>query len=129
MDFSKLPLLSGIAARLDFLAARTTVIAQNIAHSDTPDYVAKDLKKPEFRALARMEAMRVSDPRHIAAASASGSGFKVEAAPDGEASLAGNQVSLETQAMKLSSTRQEYALAASLYRKGLAMLRLAARGQ
>lgn len=129
MDFSKLSLLSGLAARLDFLAARSTVIAQNIAHADTPDYVAKDLKKPGFKALAQSE-MRVSDPRHVATAPGAGQGgFKVEAAPDGEVSLTGNQVSLETQAMKLSSTRQEYALAASLYRKGLAMLRLAARGQ
>ena len=131
MDLTKLPLLSGLAARLDFLAARGAVIAQNIAHSDTPDYIAKDVKKPEFGALARSAAtMRVSDPRHVAAAPGAGQpGFKVENAPDGQASLSGNQVSLETQAMKLSSTRQEYALAAGLYRKGLAMLRLAARGQ
>lgn len=138
MDLTKIPLLAGLAARLDFLAARTSVIAENIANADTPDYAAKDLKKPEFRTLAqsaslaaaRPAAMRVSDPRHIAVASdARARSYAVEPAPDGEASLTGNQVSLETQAMKLSETRQEYALAASLYRKGLAMLRLAARGQ
>ena len=60
---------------------------------------------------------------------AQGGDYRAVAAPDGEASLTGNQVSLETQAMKLSETRQEYALATSLYRKSLAMLRLAARGQ
>lgn len=134
MDLTKIPLLSGLAARLDFLAARTSVIAQNIANADTPDYAAKDLKKPDFRALAQSAAqsrtMRVSDPKHIASSpGAAAPSVQVESAPDGEASLAGNQVSLETQAMKLSETRQEYALAAGLYRKGLAMLRLAARGQ
>lgn len=133
MDLTKIPLLSGLAARLDFLAARTSVIAENIANADTPNYAANDLK-PDFRTLAQSaaqpHAMRVSDPKHIAAApGAANRTHMVESTPDGEASLTGNQVSLETQAMKLSETRQEYALAASLYRKGLAMLRLAARGQ
>ncbi len=131
MDLTKIPLLSGLAARLDFLAARSTVIAKNIANADTPNYAAKDLKKPDFGAMATSAAaMRVSDPKHMAAPNAQRSdGYRVETAPDGEASLTGNQVSLETQAMKISETRQEYALATSLYRKSMAMLRLAARGR
>ena len=131
MDFSNLPLLSGLVARLDLLSARSAVIAQNIAHSDTPNYVAKDIKPKKFNELAKSAvAMQVTDPRHLQRSPGSSkSAFKVESAPDGAASLNGNQVSLETQAMKLSATRQEYALASSLYRKGLSMLRLAARGQ
>ncbi len=136
MNFAKIPLLAGLAARLDFLGARSSVIAENIANADTPDYAAKDLKKPDFAKLATRAsgadttAMRVSDPRHIAGTAAPApSPYTKVAAPDGEASLTGNRVSVETQAMKLSATRQDYALATSLYRKGLGMLRLAARGQ
>jgi len=140
MDLSKIPLLSGLAARLDFLSARTAVIAENIANADTPDYTAKDLKQPDFRALAQSAAgqsaagqsaaaLRVSDARHISTpGGAAGGGYQKVAAPDGEASLTGNQVSVETQAMKLSETRMAYGLASSVYRKGLSMLRLAARG-
>ncbi|MBT8473327.1 MAG: hypothetical protein HKN14_09875 [Marinicaulis sp.] len=140
MDFGKIPLLSGLAARLDFLSARTSVIATNIANADTPDYAAKDLQKPDFGKLASAAQMRVSDPRHIPAphgSIASGAGvtglgdgaYRVKSAPDGEASLTGNQVSIETQAMKLAETRSQYALATSVYRKGLAMLRIAVRGE
>ena len=131
MDLSKIPLLTGLAARLDFLAARTSVIAQNIANADTPDYVSQDITAPDFKAMANAASeMRVNDPRHIGAASgARTGGYDRHRAPDGEASLTGNQVSIENQAMKLSQTRQEYALAASIYRKGLSMLRIAARGQ
>ncbi len=131
MDLTGIPLLSGLAKRLDFLAARTGVIAENIANADTPDYAARDIEKPHFGAMTERAALRVSDPKHIAApaGSADAGGYRAVAAPDGEASLTGNQVSLETQAMKLSETRQDYALAATLYRKGLSMLRLAARGQ
>ncbi len=130
MDLSRIPLLAGLAQRLDFLGARAAVVAENIANADTPDYAARDLEKPSFGAMARTAALRVSDPKHISAPGPAGqTQFRSVAAPDGEASLTGNQVSLETQAMKLSETRQDYALAASLYRKGLSMLRLAARGQ
>ena len=136
MNFAKIPLLAGLAARLDFLSARTSVIAQNIANADTPDYAARDLQKPNFAQLASKAAegtetaMRVSDPRHVAGGgSIRVSSFKETPAPDGEASLTGNQVSIETQTMKLAETRQDYALASNLYRKGLSMLRLAARGQ
>lgn len=130
MDLTKVPLLSGLAQRLDFLSARTSVIAENIANADTPDYAARDLAKPHFGEMSKTAALKVSDPKHIAAPSGkSGGDYRAVAAPDGEASLTGNQVSLETQAMKLSETRQEYALATTLYRKSLAMLRLAARGQ
>lgn len=134
MDLTRIPLLSGLAQRLDFLSARTSVIAENIANADTPDFAARDIQKPGFQNAVKTAQMRVSDPKHIAAAPSGAlagtpGGFRTIAAPDGEASLTGNQVSLETQAMKLSETRQDYALAATLYRKSLAMLRLAARGQ
>lgn len=130
MDLTSIPLLSRLAARLDFLSARTGVIAENIANADTPDFVARDLKAAKFDSLARAEAMRVSNPRHIAKTpSAAPGGYAAVAAPDSEASLTGNQVSIETQAMKLAETRQDYSLATSLYRKSMAMLRLAARGQ
>ena len=130
MDLSRVPLLSGLASRLDFLSARTSVIAENIANADTPDYAAKDITSTDFGALAKTASLRVSDPKHIAAPAGSRAGsYRTVSAPDGEASLTGNQVSLETQAMNLSQTRSEYALAANLYRKGLTMLRLAARGR
>ena len=130
MDLTRIPLLAGLAQRLDFLGARTSVIAENIANADTPDYAARDLEKPDFGRLAKAQSMTVSDPRHMAAPPASSeAGFRAVSAPDGEASLTGNQVSLETQAMKLAETRQGYALATTLYRKSLDMLRLAARGQ
>lgn len=127
MDLSKSSLFAGLAGRLQFLAARTATIAENIANADTPGYVARDLKAPEFGRLARAEAMRVSDPRHMA-----GPGgvtkTRTVLAPDGEASLNGNEVSVETQMMKLSETRMDYQLASGVYRKAVDLIRLAARG-
>ena len=134
MENGNISILSGLVSRLNFLSARTNVIAENIANADTPNYAARDLEAPRFNTLAERARLNVSSNRHISAppsAVVTGAGngaHRVTAAPDGEASLTGNQVSLETQAMKLAGTRQEYTLASTIYRKGLDMLRLAVRG-
>lgn len=125
MDPTKTSLFASLAGRLQFLSARTSVIAENIANADTPNYRAKDLKAPDFS--ASVAKMRASDPRHLQAGGAAMTAQSV-AAPDAEASLSGNRVSLETQMMKLSETRMDYQLASSVYRKGLDMIRLAVRG-
>jgi len=128
MDLMKTSLFAGLAGRLQFLAARTSVVAQNIANADTPGYVARDLKAPDFSGRVGAHALKVSDPRHIAAPTGPGAGARPHLAPDGEAALNGNKVSVETQMMKLSETRMDYQLASSVYRKGLDLIRLAARG-
>lgn len=128
MDFGASPLFAALARRLEFLAARSGVIAENIANADTPGYVARDLAPTGFA--ARLSAaLRVSDPRHIPAAPSSArAASRAEDAPDGDVALNGNKVSVETQMMKLAETRADYQLAATVYRKAIDMTRIAARG-
>lgn len=129
MDLSQSPVLSALSARLRFLSARTGVIAENIANADTPDFAARDLAAPQRARLAQAAALKTSDTRHIARpAHAGASPYRIEAAPDAEASLNGNKVSLETQMMKLSQTRMDYQLASTVYRKGVELIRFAVRG-
>ncbi|MEQ1932020.1 MAG: flagellar basal body protein [Parvularculaceae bacterium] len=125
MDVRSTPLLSALTERLKFLSARTGVIAENIANADTPGFVARDLKAPAARAASMP--LRMADPRHIANAGAQGLS-RVESAPDPDASINGNEVSIETQMMKLSQTRMDYQLASTIYRKSVELVRLAARG-
>lgn len=128
MNPMKTSLFAGLAGRLQFLAARTNVIAENIANADTPGYAARDLKSVDFKRLAHAAALKTSDPRHISSAGPATSAYTAISSPDGEASLNGNDVSVETQMMKLSETRMDYQLASSVYRKGVELIRLAARG-
>lgn len=128
MDLSKSPLLAGLAGRLQFLAARTSVISENIANADTPGFVARDLAPSAFETRVSA-ALKVSDPRHLQPHGAPARGAaSTHLAPDGEASLSGNQVSIETQMMKLSETRMGYGLASSIYKKSIDLMRLAVRG-
>lgn len=127
MDLSKSSLLAGLAQRLNFLSARTSIISENIANADTPGFVARDLDAASFENRLGA-ALRVSDPRHLQAGGRSGASATPHLAPDGEASLSGNQVSIETQMMKLSATRMDYGLASSIYKKSIDLMRLAVRG-
>ncbi len=128
MNLVKTSLFASLAGRLQFLAARTNVVAENIANADTPGYVARDLKVPEFSSRISAHALKISDPRHIAAPAGARAATRSHLSPDGEASLNGNKVSVETQMMKLSETRLDYQLASSVYRKSVELIRLAARG-
>ncbi len=125
MDVRSTPLLSALTERLKFLSARTGVIAENIANADTPGFVARDLKAPPARRAPA--ALMTSSSRHIGAPGASASP-RAEAAPDPDAAINGNKVSIESQMMKLSQTRMDYQLASTIYRKSLELVRFAARG-
>jgi flagellar basal-body rod protein FlgB len=125
MNEIKSALMSGLAARMQHLSRRTAVIAENIANADTPGFVARDVAEPS---LSKAPSLRVSDPRHATHANAP-SETRIVAAPDGEAAINGNEVSLETQMMKLSQTRADYQLVSSVYKKALDMIRLAAGGR
>lgn len=129
-----LPLLSQIKGRLGWLDERQRVIAQNVANSDTPGYVARDLRTPDrndFAAalrsggplqMTRTSASHISPP-HAAAASR----FEAAEAPDSETTLDGNAVVVEEQMLKMAESRMAYDAAIGFYQKSLNMIRMAAR--
>ena len=131
MGFSDLPLLDQIKGRLSWLDERQRVIAQNVANSDTPGYVGRDLKAPtDFAAALRQGGalqMTRTSANHIAPAAAQNR-FHTSAAPDSETTLDGNTVVVEEQMLKMAESRMAYDAAISFYQKSMNMLRTAARG-
>lgn len=118
---------SGLAAHA---ATRQSIIAENIAHADTPGYTARDLEPfAEAVAAERSDAaampMRVSRQGHIAQAAWQGPDGSFRETMVGNASPNGNSVSLETEMVKASHTKQTHELALAAYRGGLDLLRTA----
>jgi len=130
MGFSDLPLLDQIKGRLSWLDERQRVIAQNVANSDTPGFVGRDLKAPtDFAAALRQGGalqMARTSANHIAPA-VTQSRFHTSAAPDSETTLDGNTVVVEEQMLKMAESRMAYDAAISFYQKSMNMLRMAAR--
>jgi flagellar basal-body rod protein FlgB len=131
MDYHKIPLLSALVNRMDWLGQRQRVLAENVANADTPGYQPRDLKPQSFSDLlgdARGRlGMAATSPRHLAPGAASGGGEAPRKVDRGayETAPAGNAVILEQQLMRVADTQLQHQTITSLYRKHVGMLKLA----
>lgn len=132
MDLNSVPLLDRLRQRMEWLTQRQTVLADNIANSDTPQYTARDISPLDFDQMLSSQStqMRVTNVNHL---SAGPGGQSVSASlidsPDSEASPNGNSVVLEDQMIKVSDTQFDYAASINLYKKALGLIRMAVSGQ
>lgn len=122
LNLTVLGLASQLAAHA---SARQNVIAENVAHADTPGYRARDLV--DFASTLQVEAepfsARMTRAGHIPFG-ADPNGFELRAqAAFGAESPNGNTVSLEDQMMRAAETRQAHELALGVYGKTLDILR------
>ncbi|HVZ68256.1 MAG TPA: flagellar basal body rod protein FlgB [Rhizomicrobium sp.] len=134
MNIPDIPLFAMLRERMSWLNARQGILSQNVANADTPGYGARDLKQPDFEKLlsetagnqAMMRGLATTDARHISIKiSPESGGFADYDAPDVEASLNGNSVSLEGEMMKMADTQASYQAATNLYAKAVDMMRTA----
>ena len=129
MSMPDVPLLSLLRERMTWLHQRQDVLSQNVANADTPGYVARDLKAQDFSDIlsgetTRGNALRATDPRHIAISTGGHTQFEEETTP-GQANPNGNAVSLEQEMIKVSETQAQFQAAANLYAKALTMMKTA----
>jgi len=122
----RIPLFEALAKRMTWLGDRQTVLAENVSNADTPGYVARDLRPPDFKTLLAQQAQRqvtlmTTQPGHISVQTRSDSLSQPET--ETERSLNGNAVSLEEQMMKVSQTANDFALTTTLYRANLGIIK------
>jgi flagellar basal-body rod protein FlgB len=137
MDLSQIPLFAMLRGRMGYLSERQQVIAQNVANSDTPGYLPRDLKAFSFD--ARVEALCQArdastgpvqtQPGHMGLREGRTATrkYKTDKGRDSETTLDGNAVVLEEQMMKMSDARMNYDAAIGFYQKSLGLIRMASR--
>ena len=132
MDLNGVPLFSLLAGRMSWLTQRQSVLAENVANADTPNYVARDMKPMDFENMLAGQntpnGLMTTNVRHIAVR-ASGGGFEQEDAAGEGGSPTGNAVSIEQEMIKLSDTQIQYQTATNLYQKTVNMFRTALGGR
>ena len=131
MSLTDIPLLNQIKGRMSWLGDRQRVIAQNVANSDTPGYVARDLKVPvSFEKVMNQNGsgtrMMATNAMHYSPNPPKGR-FDAVRTPDSETTLDGNSVVVEEQMLKMAESRMAYDTAISFYTKSMQMIRLAAK--
>ena len=136
MDLNTLTLFHIAKKRLDWAAQREQVLATNVANADTPNFRPSDLRPLDFKRLVREQAsaaLIAKNARAVETHPTYNPGTIPERGPFRsdtvrkayEESLRGNAVVLEDQALKISESKGQYELVASLLQKNLRLLRVA----
>lgn len=132
MDLKSISLFSSLNQKMNWLAERQKVLAQNIANANTPGYIPKDLKKISFKAhLDQTNAtgglrMQTTVRGHMSAGGQSEKyEIKVQDVRFDMSSEDGNAVNLEDELIKMAETQMDYGLAVNLYRKHVTMMKTA----
>lgn len=131
MDIGSIPLFQAISQRMSWLTQRQTVLAENVANANTPGYVAKDIKEPDFGALVGQAngslQMATTNAGDITPGT-NPTGGQVFTPTADDQSLDGNGVSIEDQMMKVSTNASDYAVVSALYKDHIAMIKMALGG-
>jgi flagellar basal-body rod protein FlgB len=119
-----------LTQKMSYLNQKQSVLAENVANTDTPGYKQLELKPFTFGdALKQADVgMAVTDPRHIVPASMAGSNSKTTQSKDTEVSATGNSVDVEGQMMEVSKTAADYQTMTAIYHKMAGLLKIAIKG-
>ena len=121
--FEKLELTRMAQALAAHAGARMSLVAQNVAHADTPGYRARDL--PPFAAVYEGAGpdLRATRPGHIHPGNRAADARPLDAG--GWADPNGNSVSLETEMIRAADIRQAHDMALAVYRNTSGIIRAA----
>ena len=131
MTTQNIGLFKALGAKMNYLDQRQRVIAQNIANSDTPTYLPKDLLPVDFgKVLADVTKQTVvrpetTNPMHMPSPTHIDDPKNKEQKKVYEEAPAGNSVILEEQMVKSARNQMDYNLMTNLYQKNVSMIRTA----
>ncbi|TDQ66661.1 flagellar basal-body rod protein FlgB [Maritalea mobilis] len=130
MSIAKLPLFDALTQKMKWHQTRQTLLAENIANADTPDYRGRDLKKFDFaqhQADLKMTSVstRVTNVNHFSVVGQGADGFGARQMNNFEITPEGNGVVLEDEMMKVSSNQMDYQAATAVYKRSLRLIRTA----
>ena len=133
MAIGDLNFFSMLRSKMQWHQTRQKVLAENIANADTPGYQARDLSKFKFDRMLKPHQTggletRLTNFHHLKGRAIFPDGNLVGKKIDGiEITPEGNQVVLEEQMMKVTANQMDYQAASTLYKKGLGIIRMAAK--
>lgn len=134
MDLGKLTIFNAVKKRMQWTGQRQEILAHNIANANTPEFRASDMKPFEFKEIVRRETMQINmtatGADHLPGREKTIRDFSsaVERQPY-ETTPGGNSVVLEEQMSKMNETAISHQFTNEIYRKHLAMLKLAITGK
>ncbi|WP_108257778.1 FlgB family protein [Mangrovicoccus ximenensis] len=125
--FSSLEIFRTASALAAHASARQTIISQNMANADTPDYRARDVRSFADSYPGSSEPFRLRTTRAVHVRTPGGPHEFSQNAVErpGDASPNGNTVSLEREMLNAAETKYAHDVALTVYRSGLNLMRSA----
>ena len=131
MSISDLPALSVLRTKMQWHQERQSILSENVANSDTPNFRPRDLVEPKFDnsgdvtgSMGALPVMRTS-AAHIAPTEGGTDSFDQNKKAGFETRPAGNAVNLEDEMLKVSANQMDYAAVTQLYAKSLSLIKTA----
>lgn len=131
MDIKNIALFQAMGAKMDYLSLRQSVLSQNIANADTPEYRPRDLTKVDFGAVLQEvtqdKKIRVNrtNPDHMMPGGNIDDPKNRKSRMTYEVAPGDNAVIIEEQMIKATQTNMDYNLMTNLMRKNIGMIQTA----
>ena len=126
--YDKLSVIALAKSRMDWVAKRQEVLAENVANANTPKFVPSDIKAFDFKAVLKSTTpavqVAVTNAKHVQPVITDPQTV-IRDRRDFESSADGNAVILEEQMAKMGEAKGAYDTAASLFQKQFKMLKTA----
>lgn len=128
--FDKLSVIALAKSRMDWVAKRQEVLAENVANANTPKFVPSDVKAFDFKSVLKNSGnagavqVKVTNAMHVQPVMKDTLNV-VRDRKDFESSADGNAVVLDEQLAKLGEAKGAYDTAASLFQKQFKLLKTA----
>jgi len=127
--FEDLTLFAMAQRQIDYLARRQSVLSENVANANTPQYKEKDLAPVSFKDLMAQPAepvrAAVTNPMHISPEVEPVRFDEVKVQRPEESKPDGNEINVEDQMQKIGDIKGDYELAVNLMMKHINMLKTA----
>jgi flagellar basal-body rod protein FlgB len=127
--FDDLSLFAMAQRQIEYLARRQSVLSENVANANSPQYKEKDLAPVSFKDLMAppAEAVRasVTNPMHLSPEVTPVRFEEVNVHNPEESKPDGNQINIEDQMQKIGDIKGDYELAVNLMMKHINMLKTA----
>jgi flagellar basal-body rod protein FlgB len=114
--------------KADWLSTRQSVLAQNVANANTPQYRAKDIVPFESFLENTKLTMATTSARHINVSPGELESPRTGQDRRGETVQSGNNVSLENELLKLGETNSQFALNTGLIKSFHRMISASLKG-
>jgi flagellar basal-body rod protein FlgB len=133
MTTQNIGLLQALTAKMSYLNQRQTVLSQNIANANTPEYKPHDLQEVDFGAVlshitgekSQTLMPATTDPRHMGGVSQIEDPKNRIQRRTYETKPDGNAVIMEEQMVKSAQNTMDYNLLTTLYEKNIGLIRTA----